>query len=216
MAETYTGDEGDTALAAGMPVMDGSEKRQKGWLAINKTRDLIVSYIASLWPLPVNKGGTGANNATTARANLGAVRDAIGTGLEFYSVGFNRLSWRAPGVTFGTELQNVTVSSLRYKDPLDDPDVAPMDLWPVLREFTLKDGDGTRFLGYFAEDLDAVDDTRRFVVYATTLTEDGKVEFRRDADGNLVPDRIDYVQLLLAQVAQLNARVQALQEATGS
>ena len=31
MPETYTGTEGNAALAAGMPVMDGNEKWWNGW-----------------------------------------------------------------------------------------------------------------------------------------------------------------------------------------
>lgn len=72
MAESYTGTEGTAALADGMSILDGTEDRRTGWLAINKTRDYIVAKIAavieSVWP--VAKGGTGATTAATARTNL--------------------------------------------------------------------------------------------------------------------------------------------------
>lgn len=48
MAETYTGNEGQTALADGMDIMDGTEDRRKGYLAINKTRDYIVTKLTAL------------------------------------------------------------------------------------------------------------------------------------------------------------------------
>lgn len=44
MPETYTGTEGTEALAAGYDILDGTEDRRDGWLAINKTRD----YLAAL------------------------------------------------------------------------------------------------------------------------------------------------------------------------
>lgn len=79
MPENYTGSEGTTALNAGMDVLDGNEDRRAGWLAINKTRDYIVTKIAELrdsmetvWGIA--RGGTGATNATDARANLGLVK----------------------------------------------------------------------------------------------------------------------------------------------
>ncbi|WP_067201874.1 tail fiber domain-containing protein [Microbacterium sp. XT11] len=43
MPESYTGNEGTTAAANGMAAMDGNEDRRNGWLAINKTRDYIVT-----------------------------------------------------------------------------------------------------------------------------------------------------------------------------
>lgn len=43
MAETYTGDEGDIALAAGLDVMDGTELGSDIDAAINKTRDMIAA-----------------------------------------------------------------------------------------------------------------------------------------------------------------------------
>jgi hypothetical protein len=125
MPESYTGDEGDTALAAGMPVMDGTEKRQKGYLAINKTRDLIVSYvtsaiaaaIATIWP--ISAGGTGASTAASARSNLGAPESAVGQ-LKFTSPGFGRLVWQAPGVSAGTEFAPSDVANGRVQKTGDE------------------------------------------------------------------------------------------------
>lgn len=61
MPESYTGDEGDDAIAAGLDVMDGGEQwagTNGGWRAINKTRDLIV------WAL--NAAKTYADGLVTA------------------------------------------------------------------------------------------------------------------------------------------------------
>lgn len=122
MAETYTGDEGDDALAAGLPVMDGTEKRQKGWLAINKTRDMIVNFvtsaIAALWPLSVARGGTGSTTAAGARSALGVTPENIGAWENSGAVaagyapqlGWNgvRLQYEIPGYAFPTELARLS------------------------------------------------------------------------------------------------------------
>lgn len=97
-------------------------------------------------------------------------------------------------------------SSLRYKDLLDDPDVDTLgNIWPTLRQYALKNGDGKAILGYIAEEVAANPDTERFAVYQTTI----------DDYGNWVPtdvvDSIDFIQLLIAQNAQLNARLSALE-----
>ncbi|WP_309105016.1 hypothetical protein [Microbacterium sp.] len=47
MAETYTGTEGTEAFNDGMTVLDGTEDRRDGWLAINKARDYIVTKTAA-------------------------------------------------------------------------------------------------------------------------------------------------------------------------
>ncbi|WP_282845859.1 hypothetical protein [Microbacterium oxydans] len=47
MPESYVGNEGTAAAADGMTVLDGTEERRTGWLAINKTRDYIVSKCAA-------------------------------------------------------------------------------------------------------------------------------------------------------------------------
>lgn len=68
MAESYTGDEGDDALAAGLDVMDGTEDRRDGWKAINKTRDMIAQRTSTV--LPVASGGTGATTVSGAQSAL--------------------------------------------------------------------------------------------------------------------------------------------------
>lgn len=86
-------------------------------------------------------------------------------------------------------------SSARYKKYIRDAgDLG--DLFAVpLSEFQMRGGDGAWIVGYIAEALDAVDALRRFVVY--------------DDEGR--PDSIDPIQLLMAQVTQLAARVRALE-----
>lgn len=72
---------GDDAQAAGYPVVpgtgDGGEVRL-GAQEINRTRDFLAQVkatILSVWP--VNKGGTGATTAASARTNLG-IRSGTG------------------------------------------------------------------------------------------------------------------------------------------
>lgn len=60
---------GDLAAQDGMTVMDGSEDRRLGWEEINRTRDEIAAR--NLAVRPIARGGTGANTAAGARANLG-------------------------------------------------------------------------------------------------------------------------------------------------
>ena len=48
MPESYVGNEGTKAAADGMAVTDGTEDRRTGWLAINKTRDYIVTKCAAV------------------------------------------------------------------------------------------------------------------------------------------------------------------------
>lgn len=66
---------GDDANAAGYALVpDTGEEGRVRWGAreINRTRDYIAnvkSLILSVWP--VSKGGTGANNKSGARSNLG-------------------------------------------------------------------------------------------------------------------------------------------------
>lgn len=71
---------GDDALAAGYQVVEYtgtgfSAKVRNGGEEINRTRDYIAQLKTGLMGLlttiPVNKGGTGATSASSARTNLG-------------------------------------------------------------------------------------------------------------------------------------------------
>lgn len=89
-------------------------------------------------------------------------------------------------------------SSRRYKEAITDaPDLG--DLWPRLVEYEMIGGDGDRKIGYIAEELADTPTLARFVVYDI-----------HDPDHPVV-DSIDFIALLIAQNAQLNARVAALE-----
>jgi len=98
-------------------------------------------------------------------------------------------------------------SSLRYKDLLDDPDVSTLgNIFPTPRQYKFKNGDGKPTLGWIAEEVAESPDLQRYAVYKTTVDDDG------NWDATNVVDSIDFIQLLIAQTAQLNARVFALEE----
>lgn len=67
---------GDDAIAAGYPVVPNTGvedgRIRYGAREINRTRDFIAQ-VKALIPtiLPINKGGTGATTAASARTNLG-------------------------------------------------------------------------------------------------------------------------------------------------
>lgn len=61
---------GDDALAAGIPIMTGSEPANTLDTEMNKTRDEIARRTSTV--LPVAKGGTGSTTPAAARAALGA------------------------------------------------------------------------------------------------------------------------------------------------
>ena len=66
---------GDEASAAGYPLVPNTGEEGKvryGAREINRTRDFIAQVKNSIFAIwPVNRGGTGANNKSDARANLG-------------------------------------------------------------------------------------------------------------------------------------------------
>lgn len=85
-------------------------------------------------------------------------------------------------------------SSERYKHDIRDAgDLGDLFAAP-LREFKLNGGDGSDRVGYIAEELEAAG-LARFVVY--------------DSEGQA--DSIDFLALLMAQNAQLHARIAALE-----
>lgn len=231
MAETYDGTEGDDALAADLPILDGNEDWRDGWKGINKTRDLIVWALnqakayadgligaislswASISGKPstfppsshthtrVESGGQwfgwqssgqfGTGDSVSVGTNLG-VDDHIYVGGHVYVPnstaavsGFTIAYINGPDGRLSRG-----ASSLKYKNPLGEVNPASLgDLFAELNEFTMKEGDDKPILGYYAEQLAESEDLERFVVYG----EDG-------------PESIDFIQLLIAQNAQLNER----------
>jgi hypothetical protein len=125
-------------------------------------------------------------------------------------------------------------SSLRFKDQVVVIDPLLMgDLETQLHSFVMKDDPGrmTRY-GMIAELLDEVPALRQFVVYERVTeyeqvdvidsfgqvvgTQDGAVigsHLLRDGDGNPVPLSIDFLALHTAQIAQLYARLRAVEDA---
>jgi hypothetical protein len=92
-------------------------------------------------------------------------------------------------------------SSERYKKYISAIEPSELgDIFPQLHRFQMRSldgtGDGHWRYGYIAERLDEDVAQRTFVVY--------------DEEGR--PDSIDFIGLLLAQVANLNARLKALEE----
>jgi hypothetical protein len=74
---------GDDATAAGYPLVPhtgtGAETKY-GYREINRTRDFVAQVKAMIFAVwPIDKGGTGASTAATARTNLG-ISGAISTG----------------------------------------------------------------------------------------------------------------------------------------
>lgn len=92
-------------------------------------------------------------------------------------------------------------SSIRYKNAFGEVDPLSLgDLFPPLDEYAMKDDLAQKHtLGHFAETLAAHPDQERFVVYQWETDDDGN---SRPTD---VPESIDFIQLLLAQTAQLHA-----------
>lgn len=114
----------------------------------------------------------------------------------------------------GTGRISKGASSARFKEQIAQVDpLALGDLFSApLSTFVMRGDKGrTERVGYIAEDMDRNPETRRFVVYERAVEYDDAGQsigssLVRDGEGNPVPESIDFVALLLAQVAQLNAR----------
>lgn len=103
-------------------------------------------------------------------------------------------------------------SSERFKKYISE--VQPLELgnlFPPLKRWQMKGGDGTWNYGHTAEQLAADPDTEPFVVYETHTDDDGAITRTLDQDGKPLPLSIDFISLLLAKVAQLDARVKQLE-----
>lgn len=89
-------------------------------------------------------------------------------------------------------------SSERYKKYISAVDAESLgDLFPDLHRFQMRSGDGEWKYGWIAERLAEHPDQQPFVVYA-------------EHDGELVPDSIDFIALLIAQNAQLHQQLDLL------
>jgi hypothetical protein len=107
-------------------------------------------------------------------------------------------------------------SSERYKKFINDIDPLSLGhLFPPLKRWQMRSGDGVWRYGYTAEQLAADPVTEPFVVYQRHIEDDGTApHLERDDHGNPIPESIDFIGLLLAQVAQLNQRLAELEERT--
>ena len=258
MPETYTGDEGDAALAAGLDVMDGGEDASDIDAAINKTRDYVAATQASIPAqlagyLPTTEaaaaGVIAAGKLVRYKANTRipvsspiAAEDAAN---KFYVDGqvsgidlSSRVAKTGDTMTGDLYLPNATPASVatwtvayidgtgrvsrgasaaKYKDQITPIDPASLgDLFPQLHTFVMKgDPSAVVHVGYIANQLNESDALRPFVAYRrdVDLDDDGQVigsHLARDDDGNPIPESIDFISQLIAQVAQLHATVEEL------
>lgn len=242
MPESYTGTEGTAAFNAGLTIMDGTEEDRKGYLSINRVKDQLVAFvnaavgaISLTWSsisgkpseFPPSAHSHTINDIRTAD-NSGPYGPALQVVLDskfpvaggtvsgniFLSAGHVYVPAATPA-TSGWQVAYINSdgrlargsSSERYKKYISEIDPASLgDIFPTLSRFQMRGGDGTWTYGYIAERLAEHDDQRPFVVYA-------------DHDGELVPDSIDFIPLLMAQNAQLHQaidllvqRIQALED----
>ena len=107
---------GDDALADGMLLVPGTTPAKDIDTEINRTRDYIVQRIVAklgaLWPLPINKGGTGKATAPDALAALGAWQNfgavSPGSAPKLGLGGTGRLVYEIPGYASATVLANLS------------------------------------------------------------------------------------------------------------
>lgn len=139
------------------------------------------------------------------------------TSASFYSPNATgAISGYTVGYIDGTGRWCRGVSSARYKDNIEPIDPLELgDIFPQLHAYVNKgDPDETIRYGWIAERLDESAQQRPFVVYARDhLIGDG--ELSTDDDGQPIPDSIDFIALLIAQNAQLHARLKALEDVAG-
>lgn len=103
-------------------------------------------------------------------------------------------------------------SSERFKKYISE--VQPLvlgDLFPPLKRWQMKGGDGRWSYGHTAEQLAANPATEPFVVYESVVDDDGVARVALDDAGKPIPYSVDFISLLMAKVAQLDARVKQLE-----
>lgn len=111
---------GDAAVAAGMDVVSRTADRRLGYDEINKTRDYIAQRTSAVTPVP--RGGTGADNAAAARANLGV--GTAGTRADSY---FARALTNLVGLRWtGSRLKIIIDNSADAGDVATTGDIATL------------------------------------------------------------------------------------------
>ena len=96
---------GDDAIAAGMDIVPGTTLANTIDTELNKTRDYIAQRTSAV--TPIAKGGTGANSASAARANLGVpakVETTLRSGVNVITLYWNgtRVNINVDGFEVGT------------------------------------------------------------------------------------------------------------------
>jgi hypothetical protein len=133
-------------------------------------------------------------SATSLGAFANALHDdstAIGTGADTTAADQIMLGTSGMTVVVPGTFSNPSARRLK-RNIIPAPKLS--DIFPELTEWEYIDGDGRRRLGYIADDLVGTD-AERFVTF--------------DDDGR--PAGIDYIGLLIVQVAQMRAEIAALQ-----
>jgi hypothetical protein len=158
------------------------------------TKAYVDSRPASPW------GDNGSTVSPNGNRNIAATGHFTTTGGSFYSpAAYQATSSYTVAYIDGDGRLAKGASSERYKKFVSEIDPATLgDIWPDLVRYQMRNGDGSWKYGYIAERLDESDDLRPFVVYA-------------DLGTGPIPDSIDFIALLMAQNAQLNERLSALE-----
>lgn len=230
--------DGDAAAAAGMDTVAGTDDLRESYKEINKTRDYIVEYAPDIIPvsgggtgassaatargnlgitsvnIPTSTPGSNVQNdlnyvggLATAASSAAAAANTNANNRMPYAGGTFSGDIYLPASSAATSGWTVCYinsdgrvcrgsSSERYKKNIHDaPDLGNLFAAP-LREYGMRvDGkvpdDHAKHIGYVAEELVGTD-LERFVVVLN-----GQVE------------SIDFIAMLMAQVAQLNARLEA-------
>jgi hypothetical protein len=197
MPESYDGNEGNDALAAGYSKMDGAEDRRDGWRAINLTRDYVAQlktlFNTGNWPWaritgkpasypPSDHFHTRLQTSTGERLAWHYTREEWNTEDAVYIGGYLWLE----GTFFNPSTERVK----RHIEPAPAVD----GLFPELKEYERTNNPGVLELGYVVEDLVGTG-AERFVKF--------------DRDGQ--PEALAYTNLHTAQIDALNRRLAALE-----
>jgi hypothetical protein len=196
--------------------------------------DAAVSAISLNWASITGKPSTFPPSAHThdwvditgepSLVTLTYLNDRIGpsASVPIYSAGGPATSGYTIAYINGDNRISRGASSERYKTDIQTVDPLELgDIFPQLHQFAMKDDpDATPRLGYIAERLHESEDLQRFVIYKTepVLDDPGPVSGKRrltlDDDGNPIPESIDFIALLLSQVAQMHDRIARLEGGT--